>query len=94
MPIDSVSEIAEEITEAAESTVRSEPEAAEPSNEAAEPEAPKQITSTKAHLTNSVPRAAASPRGMMSPSELREARELFRDLTDAQINQLYKKVTQ
>lgn len=48
---------------------------------------------TTAHLTTSVPRAVAVPRGAMSKTQLREARELFPDLTDGEIHRLYKKVT-
>ena len=57
-------------------------------------ESREQATDTKAHLTNSVPRAATVPRGVMSAAELREARELFGNLTDSEIHRLYKKVTQ
>lgn len=49
---------------------------------------------TRAHLTSSVPRTAASPKQLMTPAELREARELFSGLSDSEINRLYKKVTQ
>ena len=48
---------------------------------------------SRAHLTDSYPRSAKAPVSTMTRSELREARELFSDLSDSQINQLYKKVT-
>ena len=61
----------------------------------AEPESTAEpTTDTKAHLTSSVPKAAAAPRGSMTPTELREARELFGSLTDVEIHRVYKKVTQ
>ena len=49
---------------------------------------------TKSHLKSSVPRAASAPCGAMSKQEIREARELFSGLDDAEIQRLYKKVTQ
>ena len=56
------------------------------------PEAePKRTTS---HLSGSIPRRVETPRGAMTKAEMREARELFRDLDDAEIHRLYKKVTQ
>lgn len=50
--------------------------------------------STTSHLTGSVPRRVETPRGVMTKAEMREARELFSDLSDAEIHRLYKKVTQ
>lgn len=49
---------------------------------------------TTSHLGGSVPRRAQTPRGAMTKAEMREARELFHDLDDAEIHRLYKKVTQ
>ena len=48
----------------------------------------------RAHLERSVPRAASIPRGSMSDAELRTAREIFSDISDAEIRSLYKRVTQ
>ena len=50
--------------------------------------------STTSHLSGSVPRKVETPRGAMTKSEMREARELFEGLSDAEIHRLYKKVTQ
>lgn len=47
----------------------------------------------RAHLCTSVPRAARSPGGAMSPRELEAAREIFSGLSDRQIEDLYRKVT-
>ena len=47
----------------------------------------------RAHLCTSVPRAAKSPGGAMSPRELEAAREIFSGLSDRQIEDLYRKVT-
>ncbi len=46
------------------------------------------------HLGSSVPRAAAITHGAISSRELREARELFGDISDSEIVRLYRKVTQ
>ena len=51
------------------------------------------ITDNRSHLLGGVPRAAKSPRGTMSDRELCGAREIFSDLSDAEIRNLYKKVT-
>ena len=56
------------------------------------PEAKPQDTTS--HLSGSIPRRVETPRGAMTKAEMREARELFRDLDDAEIHRLYKKVTQ
>lgn len=50
--------------------------------------------STTSHLTGSVPRRVETPKGVMTKAEMREAREIFYDLDDAEIHRLYKKVTQ
>ncbi len=47
----------------------------------------------RAHLTSSVPRAAKTPAGSLTKGELREIRELFKNLDDNEIQRLYKKVT-
>ena len=47
----------------------------------------------RSHLTTSVPSAARSPRGGMSARELEEARQIFGNISDAEIYRLYKKVT-
>ena len=50
--------------------------------------------STTAHLGGGVPKRVETPRGVMTKTEMREARELFEGLSDAEIHRLYKKVTQ
>ena len=47
----------------------------------------------RAHLESSVPRRAEIPSGTMSEQELNEYRELFGNISDAEIKKLYKKVT-
>ena len=47
----------------------------------------------RSHLHTAVPRMAAIPKGYMSDRELEAARELFSDMSDAEIRKLYKKVT-
>ena len=49
--------------------------------------------SSTAHLSSSMPKIASAPKGAMTKSQLREARELFPDLSDGEIHRLYKKVT-
>lgn len=49
--------------------------------------------SSTAHLASSLPKIASAPKGAMTRSQLREARELFPDLSDGEIFRLYKKVT-
>ena len=49
--------------------------------------------SSTAHLSSSMPNIASAPKGAMTKSQLREARELFPDLSDGEIHRLYKKVT-
>ena len=53
----------------------------------------KQIYDNRSHLTASVPVSAKSPGTGMSARELKEARELFGNISDAEIYKLYKKVT-
>ena len=48
---------------------------------------------TRAHLTDSYPRASVSPRSGITQGELTMARELFEGLSDKEIIRLYKKVT-
>ena len=48
---------------------------------------------TRSHLSSAVPRMAASPRDCISREELRTMRGIFGDLSDADLNRLYKKVS-
>ena len=48
----------------------------------------------RAHLSSSVPRAMTSAFSEIPRSELETARELFGDMSDSEIRNLYKKVTQ
>ena len=48
---------------------------------------------TTSHLSGTLPRAAAIPGGSMTKAELRELRQLFSNITDAEIQRLYKTVT-
>lgn len=48
----------------------------------------------RAHLSSSVPKKFSSKFSEMPRAELDAARELFGDLSDAQIRNLYKKITQ
>lgn len=48
---------------------------------------------TRSHLSSAVPRMAASPRDCISREELRTMRGVFGDLSDAELNRLYKKVS-
>lgn len=50
-------------------------------------------TDNRAHLLSAVPRASALTATPISGDEMAQARRLFSDLSDAQIHQLYKKVT-
>ena len=54
----------------------------------------KEKEDNRAHLSSSVPRKFSSRFSEMPRAELDAARELFGDLSDAQIRNLYKKVTQ
>lgn len=47
----------------------------------------------RAHLKSAYGRSAAAPTGMMTQRELRDAREIFGNLSDAEIQRLYRKVT-
>ena len=47
----------------------------------------------RAHLTSSVPRGAKSPEGPMTKHQLKQARAIFGDMSDSEIYNLYKKVT-
>lgn len=49
-------------------------------------------TDNRAHLSTAVPRGAGAPRGGMSRDELYRARELFGNLSDAELQSLYRKV--
>lgn len=48
---------------------------------------------TRSHLKVGMPKAAGSPAGAISHSELSAARELFDGLSDREIQSLYKRVT-
>ena len=56
-------------------------------------EAQVQPTDTKAHLTSSVPRSARAPIGVLTKSEIGELRNIFANLSDTEIQRLYKRVT-
>lgn len=47
----------------------------------------------RSHLTAAYGRNAVSPNGVMTSKELSDARELFGDLSDSEIQRLYRKVT-
>lgn len=47
----------------------------------------------RAHLTSGVPKAVRNPLGAMTRAELVEAREIFSDMDDSEIQKLYQKVT-
>jgi hypothetical protein len=47
----------------------------------------------RSHLNSAVPGGAAAPKSSMSVAELDAARELFGQLSDREIQKLYKKVT-
>ncbi len=51
------------------------------------------IRDSRAHLKSSVPTLNTQPFSGMTQREWREARELFEDLSDSEIEKLYKKVT-
>lgn len=48
---------------------------------------------TRAHLGTAYGRRASTPGGIMTQRELSEARELFGDLKDEEIQRLYRRVT-
>ena len=48
---------------------------------------------TRSHLKSAHGRSATAPTGMMSQYELASARELFPNMSDADLQRLYKKVT-
>ena len=48
---------------------------------------------TRAHLRSAHGRSAATPTNMMSQQELAMARDLFPELSDSDLQRLYKKVT-
>lgn len=47
----------------------------------------------RAHLTSSVPKAAKSPDTGLGTREMEDLRQIFGDISDADIYKLYKKVT-
>ena len=84
----------EEITAAEEEIAAEEEETTdkeEPTAEEARSDTPAE--SNRAHLTSGVPRVARPPRGALTKSEIRELREIFTTLDDAEIARLYKRVT-
>lgn len=48
---------------------------------------------TRAHLRSSAPRHASSPAAAMSYRDLEIARSIFSDVSDAELQRLYKRVT-
>ncbi len=52
-----------------------------------------QYSDNRAHLQSSAPRTARSSASQMTYRELESAREIFSDISDAEIQRLYKKVT-
>lgn len=48
---------------------------------------------SRSHLSAAAPKSAGSPGGAMSRRELEGARELFADMSDTDIQKLYRKVT-
>ena len=48
---------------------------------------------TRAHLFDTVGRAASAPAAAMSQRELAEARELFGNMSDADLHRLYRRVS-
>ena len=54
----------------------------------------KEKSDNRAHLSSSVPRAVSSSFSEIPRAELDAARELFADMSDSEIRNLYKKVTQ
>ena len=50
------------------------------------------VSDNRAHLHSSVPKSAISPLGEIPRKELEMARELFSDLSDGEIQKLYRKV--
>ena len=53
----------------------------------------KPITDNRSHLSAAVSRSMSRPATSIPPAQLRMARELFRDMSDAEINALYRRVT-
>lgn len=85
----------EEITAAEEEIAAEEEETTDKEEPTAEEEAISDTPaeSNRAHLTSGVPRVARPPRGALTKSEIRELREIFTTLDDAEIARLYKRVT-
>ncbi len=50
-------------------------------------------TDTRSHLTAAAPKSAHSPSNSIYGEELNDARALFSDMTDSEIQNLYRKVT-
>ena len=54
----------------------------------------KERVDNRSHLSSSVPRKLSAPFSEMPRADLDAARELFSDMNDSEIRNLYKKVTQ
>ena len=50
-------------------------------------------TDNRSHIISGVPVSAKIPTSGMSRAQMEDARELFRDLSDSEIQRLYQKVT-
>ena len=55
--------------------------------------APRHHRDSRAHLTSAVPKSSAKGAASMTHGELAVARELFSDMSDAELNSLYRRVT-
>ena len=53
----------------------------------------KKAADNRSHLSSAVSRSISRPATAIPPAQLRIARELFRDMSDAEINALYRRVT-
>ena len=51
------------------------------------------VYDNRSHLTSSVPASAKSPESGLTGKDMAKMREMFGDMTDAEIHKLYKKVT-
>ncbi len=55
--------------------------------------APRVRRDSRSHLTSAVPKSSAASGANMSRGELALARDLFSDMSDAELNRLYRRVT-
>ena len=53
----------------------------------------KPLADNRSHLSAAVGKSASRPSVSIPPAQLRMARDLFRDMSDAEINALYRRVT-